>query len=117
MIHVHHFPPGTSKWNKIEHRMFCHITQNWRGKPLIDHLTIVSLIGATTTKFDLRIECALDERTYEKGIEVSNAEMARLNITADDFPPNGTTGLNQRHRQIRSDYCAICPKQVRLRLR
>jgi Rhodopirellula transposase DDE domain len=96
VIHVHHFPPGTSKWNKIEHRMFCHITQNWRGKPLTDRLTIVSLIGATTTKTGLKIECALDERTYEKGIKVSDAEMATLNITGDDFHPNWNYTIKPR---------------------
>ena len=95
-IHVHHFPPGTSKWNKIEHRMFCHITQNWRGKPLTDRLTIVSLIGATTTKTGLKIECALDERTYEKGIKVSDAEMAALNITGDDFHPEWNYTIKPR---------------------
>ena len=86
-LHVHHYPPGTSKWNKIEHRLFCHITQNWRGRPLTDRMAIVELIGATTTTAGLRVECALDERTYEKGIKVSDAEMAGLNITGDDFHP------------------------------
>jgi hypothetical protein len=87
VLHVHHYPPGTSKWNKIEHRMFCHITQNWRGRPLTDRIAIVELIGATTTKGGLKVECALDTRTYEKGIKVSDAEMATLNITGDDFHP------------------------------
>ena len=70
MIHVHHYPPGTSKWNKIEHRLFCHITQNWRGRPL----TIVlpsSVIRATTTKTGLKAESALDTRTYQKGVKVA----------------------------------------------
>ena len=96
VIHVHHFPPGTSKWNKIEHRMFCHITQNWRGKPLTDYLTIVSLIGATTTKTGLKIECALDERTYQKGIKVSDAAMAALNIEGDDFHPEWNYTIKPR---------------------
>lgn len=87
VLHVHHYPPGTSKWNKIEHRLFCHITQNWRGRPLTDRIAIVELIGATTTKTGLKVECALDTRTYEKGIKVSNAEMAALNIAGDDFHP------------------------------
>ena len=87
VLHVHHYPPGTSKWNKIEHRLFCRITQNWRGRPLTDHITVVELIGATTTKTGLKVECALDTRTYEKGMKVSDAEMARLNITGDDFHP------------------------------
>ena len=69
-LSVHHDPPGTSKWNRIEHRLFCHITQNWRGRPLTDRIAVVELIGATTTKAGLKVECALDERTYEKGIKV-----------------------------------------------
>ena len=96
VIHVMHYPPGTSKWNKIEHRMFCHITQNWRGRPLTDRMTIVELIGATTTKTGLKIECALDERTYEKGIKVSDAEMAALNITGDDFHPEWNYTIKPR---------------------
>ena len=71
--HVHHYPPGTSKWNKIEHRLFCHITQNWRGRPLTNRLAVVELIGATTTNTGLKVECALDTRAYQKGIKVSNA--------------------------------------------
>jgi hypothetical protein len=66
VIHVHHYPPGTSKWNKIEHRLFCRITQNWRGRPLTDRAAVVELIGATTTKTGLKVECALDTRTYKK---------------------------------------------------
>ena len=96
VLHVHHFPPGTSKWNKIEHRMFCHITQNWRGKPLTDHMTIVELIGATTTKTGLKIECALDERTYEKGIKVGDGEMTTLNIAGDDFHPEWNYTISPR---------------------
>jgi pterin-4a-carbinolamine dehydratase len=87
MLHVHHYPPGTSKWNRIEHRLFCHITQNWRGRPLTDRVAVVELIGATTTDAGLKVECLLDERTYEKGIKVSDAEMAALNITGDAFHP------------------------------
>ena len=84
-LHVHHYPPGTSKWNKIEHRLFCHITQNWRARPLADRIAVVDLIGATTTLTGLKVECALDERTYEKGRKVSDAEMAALAITGDTF--------------------------------
>jgi Rhodopirellula transposase DDE domain len=97
VIHVHHFPPGTSKWNKIEHRMFCHIAQNWRGRPLMDRVAIVELIGATTTKTGLRIECALDTRTYEKGIKISDDEMATLNIEGDDFHPEWNYTVKPRH--------------------
>jgi len=67
-IKVCHYPPGTSKWNKIEHRLFCHITQNWRAKPRVSRAAIVELIAATTTKTGLKVECALDERTYENEI-------------------------------------------------
>jgi hypothetical protein len=84
-IVVCHFPPGTSKWNKIEHRMFCHITQNWRGKPLISHEVIVSLIGATKTEAGLRIQAQLDEAKYSKGLKISDSEMESLNIETADF--------------------------------
>jgi hypothetical protein len=84
---VCHYPPGTSKWNKIEHRMFCHITQNWRGRPLTSRLTVVELIGATTTQSGLKVRCELDTNTYTKGIKVSDAEMAALNIKGHAFHP------------------------------
>ena len=80
VIHVSHFPPGTSKWNKIEHRMFSFISQNWRGKPLIDHLTVVSLISNTTTQKGLKIKAALDENCYEKGIKISDEELAKVKL-------------------------------------
>jgi hypothetical protein len=95
-IHVHHYPPGTSKWNKIEHRLFCHITQNWRGRPLTDRLAVVELIGATTTKTGLKVESALDTRSYQKGIKVSNAEMKRLDITGDPFHPEWNYTIRPR---------------------
>ena len=78
VLHVHHYPPGTSKWNRIEHRLFCHITQNWRGRPLTDRLAVVELIAVTTTKTGLKVESALDTRTYQKGRKVRKAEMASL---------------------------------------
>jgi transposase len=84
-IHVSHFPPGTSKWNKIEHKMFCFISQNWRAKVLIDKVTIVQLIANTTTKKGLTIKAKLDERLYAKGIRISKEELARINIEKDDF--------------------------------
>jgi hypothetical protein len=86
-IAVCHYPPGTSKWNKIEHRLFCHITQNWRGRPLTSRTAIVELIAATTTKTGLTVRCELDENTYAKGVKVSDAEMAALNISGDAFHP------------------------------
>jgi hypothetical protein len=96
-LRVHHYPPGTSKWNRIEHRLFCHITQNWRGRPLTDRVAIVELIGATTTKAGLKVECALDTRTYEKGIKVSDAEMASLDITGDTFHPEWNYAIKPRN--------------------
>ena len=95
-IHVHHYPPGTSKWNRIEHRLFCHITQNWRGRPRTDRVAVVELIGATTTKTGLKVECALDTRTYEKGIKVSDAEMESLHITGDTFHPEWNYTIKPR---------------------
>jgi hypothetical protein len=86
-INVRHYPPGTSKWNKIEHRLFCHITQNWRGRPLADHATIIDLIAATTTTTGLKVEAVLDTTVYEKGIKIRDAEMKRLNIRGDAFHP------------------------------
>ena len=84
-IAVCHFPPGTSKWNKIEHRLFSFITQNWRGKPLISHQVIVNLIAATTTKKGLTVRCALDHNQYPAGRKVSDQELKAINITRDDF--------------------------------
>src|SRR6266516_5927221 len=95
-IHVCHYPPGTSKWNKIEHRLFCHITQNWRGRPLANRLAVVELIGATTTKTGLKVESALDTRSYQKGIRVSNAEMNGLDITGDQFHPEWNYTIKPR---------------------
>lgn len=84
-ISVSHFPPGTSKWNKIEHRLFSHITLNWRGKPLISHEVIVNLIAATTTEKGLRVKCQLDRNLYPKGIKISKEQMAQINIQRDEF--------------------------------
>jgi len=84
-ISVSHFPPGTSKWNKIEHRLFSFITQNWRGKPLISHEVIVNLISATTTNKGLLVKCQLDKNTYPKGIKISDEIMEQINIIRSDF--------------------------------
>lgn len=84
-IHVRHFPPGTSKWNKIEHRLFCHITANWRGRPLTSLVTIVSLISATRTAEGLEVRADLDDYTYKTGRKVSDTEMKGLPITRCDF--------------------------------
>jgi hypothetical protein len=84
-ILVSHFPPGTSKWNKIEHRLFAFITQNWRGKPLISHEVIVNLISATTTKKGLKVGCKLDRNSYPKGIKISDEMMEKINIIRNEF--------------------------------
>ena len=108
-IKVRHYPPGTSKWNKIEHRLFCHITQNWRARPLTDHAAIVELIAATTTKTGLKVESALDTRAYEKGIKVTKAEMKSLDIRGDTFHPEWNYTVVPRN-QNRSGYSCGCPK-------
>ena len=79
-IHVSHFPPGTSKWNKIEHRLFCFISRSWAGQPLIDIETVIDLIGSTTTQQGLTVKCVLDENEYPTGIEVSDEDYNRINI-------------------------------------
>lgn len=84
-ITVNHLPPGTSKWNRIEHRLFAYITQNWRGKPLVSHQVIVQLIGATTTEKGLKVYCELDANLYPKGVKVTDQEMQQINISADEF--------------------------------
>jgi hypothetical protein len=84
-IWVCHFPPGTSKWNKIEHRMFSHITQNWRGRPLISHDVIINLIAATTTQTGLTIQAELDAGHYPTGVKVSDEELAMVALQADKF--------------------------------
>jgi len=84
-ISVCHFPPGTSKWNKIEHRMFCHITQNWRGRPLVSQEVIVKLIGSTTTTAGLKIRATLDRKKYDLGEPISKSQMAQLRLQRADF--------------------------------
>ena len=84
-IHVRHFPPGTSKWNKIEHRMFSHITRNWRGRPLVSHEVIIKLIANTTTKTGLKIRAGLDTGNYPTGITVTDEELAALNLKRASF--------------------------------
>ena len=84
-IIVTHLPPGTSKWNKIEHRMFSFISQNWRGKPLVSHLVILQLIGATKTDGGLIITCDIDQNSYPRGVKVSDEQMAEINIEPHAF--------------------------------
>jgi transposase len=87
-ITVCHFPPGTSKWNYIEHRMFCHITENWRGRPLVSRSVVVNLIAHTTTSTGLNIEAELDDNAYPTGIEVNDEQLAALNIKPHTFHGN-----------------------------
>jgi hypothetical protein len=84
-ITVCHFPPGTSKWNKIEHRLFSYITKNWRGRPLVNYQTVVNLIAGTTTKTGLTVKVRLDKNEYKKGIKVSPEELKKIKINKHDF--------------------------------
>ena len=84
-VSVCHFPPGTSKWNKIEHRMFCRITENWRGRPLVSREAVVNLIAATTTRKGLSIRSELDGNEYPLGVKVSDERMAALSLRRDKF--------------------------------
>ena len=96
-ISVSHFPPGTSKWNKIEHRMFCHITENWRGRPLVSHEVVVNLIGATTTKGGLAIRSQLDEGRYPTGRQVNDEQMDTLSIKRDVFHGEWNYSVSPRY--------------------
>ena len=99
-LSVCHFPPGTSKWNKIEHRLFSFISSNWRGEPLRDYETIVHLIARTTTAKGLRVTCRLDRRKYPTGRKVSDEEMKSVNIRPSHFHGGGTTLSNHvEHNQ------------------
>jgi len=96
-IHVSHFPPGTSKWNKIEHRMFSFISKNWRGRPLIDTATVINLIANTTTKKGLKIIAQLDENIYQTGIKISDEEMSQINLIKEEF--HGEWNYIIKHRK------------------
>lgn len=93
-ITVLHFPPGTSKWNKIEHRLFSFISQNWRGKPLTNHEVIINLIAGTTTRTGLEVYAQLDERNYPKGIKVTDTELNAVNLIGHDFHPEWNYTIN-----------------------
>jgi hypothetical protein len=95
-ITVSHLPPGTSKWNRIEHRLFSFITCNWRGKPLVSYQAIVQLIAATTTTTGLKVRCKLDRNTYPAGIKVSEAEIDALNISRHDFHGDWNYTINPK---------------------
>ena len=100
IIQVCHYPPGTSKWNKIEHRMFCFITQNWRAMPLVSVLVAIELIAGATTKTGLKIRCELDRNLYPKGIKVSDEELATLNIKRDKFHPEWNYVIAPRNQNM-----------------
>ena len=95
-ISVSHFPPGTSKWNKIEHRLFCYITKNWRGKPLRTFETVVELIANTRTQTGLRVQATLDKRTYKKGLVVTKKQMDALQILRNEFRGDWNYELHPR---------------------
>src|SRR5277367_2216398 len=95
-LQVCHYPPGTSTWNRIEHRLFCHITQTWRGRPLTSRETVVELIASTTTRAGLTVRCELDTRSYPKGIKVTDVEMKTLNITGETFHPEWNYTISPR---------------------
>jgi transposase len=97
-ISVCHLPPGTSKWNKIEHRLFSFISQNWRGKPLVSHEVIVNLIAATTTKAGLTVRCELDRNAYPAGRKVSDDELAQIRIQPDEFHGDWNYTIRPRSR-------------------
>jgi hypothetical protein len=100
VFQVCHYPPGTSKWNKVEHRLFCHITQNWRATPLTSRLTVVDLIASTTTQTGLTVRCELDTNTYPKGIKVPEREMATLNLQRDAFHPDWNYTISPRKHDM-----------------
>ena len=95
-FHVCHFPPGTSKWNKIEHRLFSYISKNWRGKPLLTMETVVNLIGNTRTETGLEVMAVLDGNTYEKGKKITDEEFEAINISGDCFHPEWNYTIRPR---------------------
>ena len=99
-ITVCHLPPGTSKWNKIEHRLFSFITQNWRGKPLVSHEVVIQLIAATTTRMGLRVEAHLDTNRYETGIKVTDQELAQVNLHRHEFHGDWNYTISPRNQVI-----------------
>jgi hypothetical protein len=101
-ITVCHLPPGTSKWNKIEHRLFLFITQNWRGRPLVSYQAIVQLIAATTTETGLKVRCEIDPNAYPPGVKVADAEMAAINIRRHEFHSDWNYTIDPQS-QVRSD--------------
>jgi len=100
-IHVHHFPPGTSKWNKIEHRLFSFISQNWRGRPLLNHAVIVNMIASTRTNTGMKVDCVLDAKKYPTGKKVSGEDFKKINIKYDKFHGEWNYAISpQKKKQI-----------------
>jgi hypothetical protein len=99
-IAVSHFPPGTSKWNKIEHRLFSFISKNWRGQPLTSLKVIVSLIAATTTKKGLKVHAEIDDRKYPQGLKIADKEMAQINLHRDSFHGEWNYEIRPRHETV-----------------
>jgi hypothetical protein len=99
-ITVCHLPPGTSKWNKIEHRLFSHIAMNWRGKPLVSLTTIVSLIASTTTKTGLRVRTEIDQNEYPTGVTITPKQMATLNIERHAFHGDWNYTIHPRKEKL-----------------
>lgn len=99
-VRICHLPPGTSKWNKIEHRLFSYITKNWRGKPLVSYEVIVQLIAATKTKSGLEVRCELDDAPYQTGRKVSDEELAAVNLERDDFHGDWNYRIRPTHPQV-----------------
>jgi hypothetical protein len=97
-LHVCHFPPGTSKWNRIEHRLFSFITQNWRGKPLVSHQAVVSLIASTTTRTGLMVKAALDQNHYDTAVKVTDKQLEQLRLTPHSFHGDWNYMLTPRKR-------------------
>jgi len=100
-ISVCHYPPGTSKWNKIEHRLFSFISLHWQGEPLVSYETVINLIESTTTRKGLRVKARLDKKKYEKGESISDEEMEKLNIEYDDLNPQWNYTIKPRKEQIK----------------
>ena len=101
-ITVHHFPPGTSKWNKIEHRLFSFISLNWRAKPLVSYQVMIDLISATTTETGLSVRCQLDPNTYPKGISVSDQQMQALDLLRHEFHGDWNYTIRARYKPHQS---------------
>jgi len=113
-IHVNHYPPGTSKWNKIERRMFCHITQHWRGRPLVSYEVIVNLIAAVT---GLKIRAELDRATYPSGIKVTEAEFQTLHLKTKTFHGDWNIGTTHCSQSVKQNHQVIFTRVLSWRAR